>query len=170
MLAKQNKGYTLLEVMMALAIAGILLAVGVPGLTSFVKNNRMLAETNGLMTVLKTARSEAMTQRTNVTVCKSNNGTSCSGNWNEGYIAFLDTNGNGTVDSETVIMSKAVKADNIIFTYSDGIFIRFDSRGMALGSSGTMTFCDDRGSVYSRGIVIEPIGRSSSLVVGGGSC
>ena len=121
------------------------------------------------MTVIKTARSEAMTQRTFVTVCNSDDGSSCSGDWKDGYIAFLDADGDGTVDAgETVILAKSIEASNLDFTYTGGNFIRFTSRGRAIGSSGTMTLCDDRGTTYSRGIVIAPIGRSSP--VGGGTC
>ncbi len=171
MLAKQNKGYTLLEVMMALAIAGILLAVGVPGLTSFVKNNRMLAETNGLMTVLKTARSEAMTQRTNVTVCRTANSVNCGGT-GDNYMAFTDTGTAGEVDgTDAVLLTNPISSETLTITYtkcgsSPIDRITFSSRGTAINNNGFLTVSDDRGSDYSRGIVVEPIGRSSSIEIG----
>lgn len=166
MLAKKNKGYTLLEVMIALAIAGILLAVGVPGLTSFVKNNRMLAETNGLMTALKTGRSEAMTQRTNVTVCRTANNVNCGGT-GDNYIAFTDTGTAGEVDgTDTILLTNPISSETLIITYTECTgcvdLITFSSRGTAINSNGTLTVCDDRGADYARGIIIEPIGRSST--------
>jgi len=162
-----DKGYTLLEIMVTLAIAAVLLAVGVPSLTSFIKNNRMLAESNGLMTAIKTARSEAMSRRTVVTVCRSSDRINCDGT-GDNYIAFSDTGTSNTFDgTDDYIYQTTIDATNLSISYSGGAaIIRFDSRGTAIGSSGTITICDDRGDNYKRGITIEPIGRSKPALGG----
>ncbi|RLA04835.1 MAG: hypothetical protein DRQ47_02695 [Gammaproteobacteria bacterium] len=163
MLATHSKGYTLMEIMMTMVIAAVLLGIGIPGLQTFIKNNRILAQSNSFMTSVKTARSEAMTQRVFVTICQSANGTTCGGTWNGGYIAFTDIDGDNSVDAgdgDTVIISKSIDANNLSFDFDGGDFIRFDSRGRAVGFSGTVTLCDDRGADYARGIIIKPIGRS----------
>lgn len=166
MKVKQNTGYTLLEIMIAMAIAAILLAVGVPNLTSFIKNNRILAETNGLMTVIKTARSEAMTQRTTVTVCRSSDNVNCDGA-GDNYIAFTDASTADVVDgTDLIIQRTTIDSANLTLSFDGGASIRFDRRGRAIGSSGTITVCDDRGDTHARGITIAPIGRSSTAVGG----
>ncbi len=166
MLRKHNKGFTLVEILMTMVIAAVLLGIGVPGLQTFIKNNSILAESNNLMTTIKTARSEAMTQRVFVTVCPSTNGIAC-GAWNGGYIAFTDIDGDETIDAgdgDTVIANNTIDIDNLTITFSTSgqTSIRFDSRGRAVGYNTTITLCDDRGADYARGIIIEPIGRSKS--------
>ena len=158
---KNQKGLTLVELLITITIVAILLGVGVPNLTTFVKNNRILSQTNLFMLSVKTARSEAMTQRAIVTLCQSNDGENCGGSWSDGHIAFLDVNADGVVDDgETVILANVLESTAIAVTYTGGNFVTFDRRGRAVGSSGAMTFCDERGDDYARGIVIDPIGRS----------
>jgi type IV fimbrial biogenesis protein FimT len=161
-MAKTNQsGFTLIELMIVTSILVILIAVGVPGLQAFIKNNRMVANTNLMMVSIKTARSEAMTQRTPVTLCRSSDGAACGGTWSDGHIAFLDADADGTVDGgETILLYNRVDNPDIVVTYSGGNFMTFDRRGRAVGTSGAMLFCDDRGSEYARGITVDPIGRS----------
>jgi len=166
MIKRNVQGYTLLEMMITTAILLILITVGVPGMQEFIKNNRILASTSHIMTSIKSARSEAMTQRSFVTVCMSADGATCGGSWTEGHIAFVDTDADGTVDAgEQVFLANRQESVDVTITYSGGDFIRFDRRGRAVGSSGLMLFCDDRGTPNARGITVEPIGRS--MVAGG---
>ena len=159
---KSQAGFTLVELMIVGSILIVLLAIGVPGLQTFIKNNRILSQTNLFMVSIKTSRSEAMTQRVPVSVCMSNTGTSCAGTWGEGHIAFLDLDSDGVVDGadEAIILYNQTDNPDIAITYSGGNFINFDRRGRAVGSSGALLFCDDRGSDYARGITVDPIGRS----------
>ena len=115
------------------------------------------------MVSVKTARSEAMTQRVPVRFCSSNDGASCSGTWTDGHIAFTDNDGNGAINGDDiVVLFNRTDSPFVEITYSGGNFIEFDRRGRAVGSSGNLLFCDDRGSDYARGITIDPIGRSKT--------
>ncbi len=60
-------GFTLLELMVVVVIAGILLAIGVPAMGNFIRNSRMTAAANDLMGTLHYARSEAIKRRAPVT-------------------------------------------------------------------------------------------------------
>ncbi len=156
------KGYTLLELLMTMVIAVVLLGIGVPGLQSFIKNNRILAQSNGLMTIIKVARSEAMTQRTNVTVCRTTDNVKCSDTTGNNYIAFTDTGVANEVDgTDTIIEQMTVDIAQLSFEISAGTSIRFNSRGSA-NAKTTITICDDRGDNYRRGITIDLIGRSQT--------
>ena len=97
-----QNGLTLLELIVGIAVLGILLAVGVPSFQSTVNSNRLAAQTNSLVTALNVARSEAVKRGQPVSVCASTNQTSCSGGtaWTTGWIAFTDANGAvGTVNA-----------------------------------------------------------------------
>jgi len=96
---RQNRGFTLVELLVTLMVMGIVLGLGVPAFNDFIATNRMSAAVNDLVTALHIARSEAVKRRANVTVCASadwdtatpscNNGASMA----EGWIAFVDCNG-----------------------------------------------------------------------------
>ncbi len=165
MLTANFKGYTLVEILMTMVIAAVLLGIGVPGLQTFIKNNRVLSTTNNLMTALKTARSEAMTQRVNVVVCSTDDFVNCGGD--ASYMAFTDADSSGAVNgTDTIVYTDILDNGEQSIDYIEcdtcGDEIIFSSRGTAIGNNGTLTVCDDRGNSNARGIIIEPIGRSRS--------
>ncbi len=92
---KKNSGFTLLELLITLAIVAILLTVGVPSLRSMMQGNQLVSSTNELLSALHVARSEAIKSNGRVTICESSNGTSCAatGDWKDGWIVFIDADG-----------------------------------------------------------------------------
>ena len=91
---KKDTGFTLTELMITLAIVGILLVVGVPSLKTFMQGNQLIATTNELLSALHVARSEAIKLNTRVSICESSDGETCSktGSWKNGWIVFVDGN------------------------------------------------------------------------------
>ena len=89
---KKYTGFTLIELMITLAIVGFLLMVGVPSLKTFMQGNQLIASTNELISALHVARSEAIKLNTRVSVCESSNGKTCAttGSWKSGWIVFVD--------------------------------------------------------------------------------
>ncbi len=69
----KQSGYTLIELMVVIAIVAILSAIALPSYKQFVISNRVSAMANDLHAALAMARSEAMKQGKTVTVCKSSN-------------------------------------------------------------------------------------------------
>lgn len=102
-----NKGFTLIEMMITLVIAAILITAAVPNFKEFIINNKLTTQVNAFITALHVARAEAIKRNLAVTVCKSEDGASCSDNANgfeQGWLIFTDQQNRGTVDvSETVI-------------------------------------------------------------------
>jgi len=66
---KRERGFTLAELMVTLTIMGILFAIGVPSYRNVTKSNRLSAEINGLLGDLQSARSEAIREGQQVSVC-----------------------------------------------------------------------------------------------------
>lgn len=90
--AREQAGFTLLELMITVAIAAILLTVGVPSFRSVIQNNRAAIQTNDLLSALSLARSEAVKRGAAVSVCPSATQSACSGgtDWSVGWIVYLE--------------------------------------------------------------------------------
>lgn len=164
-----NKGFTLIELMVTLAVVAVLLSAGVPSFSALIKNNRLVAENYALRAMLGAARSEAQTQRTTVTVCRSANGLNCStGDWGAGYIAFIDLDNDRQLDEadgEQLLQSRVQDTQNVVVRYSQGSdVLLFNSNGNAVNSNGTFTFCDDRGAAEAHGLIVSAIGAVRSAV------
>ena len=139
----KNEGFTVIELLMVSAIAGIMLAIGVPAFMTLINKNRVAEELNALVSSLQFARAEAIKEGQTTTVCASTNGTSCNittGIWNTGWIVFSDPNGNGTVDTgEKVrkIQQNFGGADTLTASSSRST-ISFSRDGFATGLTGTV--------------------------------
>lgn len=99
------RGFTLIELIITVAIAAIVLAVGVPSFQTMMRNNRAATYTNEFMSALNFARSEAIKRGLSVTLCPSADSATCAGvNWEVGWITFVDVNNDGVVDAGDTIL------------------------------------------------------------------
>jgi type IV fimbrial biogenesis protein FimT len=103
---KRQTGFTITELMVTVAIAAILLGIGVPSYRYITNANRMSAEVNALLGDLQLARAEAIKEGQTVSVCASADGVTCSGAnaWQNGWIVFPDPAGNGSGDVPATIL------------------------------------------------------------------
>ena len=101
-------GFSLIELMTALAVASVLLVVGVPSFRYVTNANRIAGEINGLLGDLQLARSEAIEQGRPVTICRSVDGATCAAanTWQSGWIVFMDANGNQTVERRRIAAAR----------------------------------------------------------------
>jgi len=89
--SRRGAGFTLVELMVTIAVLAILLAIGIPAFASLIAANRLTSATNELVASLQTARTEAIRRNVRVTVCPAApTATACSGNWRDGWMVFLD--------------------------------------------------------------------------------
>lgn len=71
---RRPSGFTLIELMVTLAVAAILLAIAVPSFRDMLERNRVAAQSNELLGGLQTARSEAIRKNATHRFCSSANG------------------------------------------------------------------------------------------------
>jgi len=167
----QARGFTLLELMITVAIMAILLAIGIPSFTGLMHSNRLTGSTNEFIAGLYTARTEAVKQSHRVTMCKSADGAACiaTGTWDQGWIVFSDINHNATVDAGDALLRASGAAPTGITTAGNAPvanYVSFASDGTAklttgAFQAGTIRVCIASNSVKenARDIVLSASGR-----------
>lgn len=95
-------GLTLIELMVTIAIVGLLASLAVPSFRTMLVNRSVQSAADALVGDMRLARSEALKRSTRTSICRSSNGTNCAagvGSWSDGWLVFVDMNANGTVDT-----------------------------------------------------------------------
>ena len=158
---KKNSGYTLLEVLITSVIITVVMAIGIPSMIDFIKNDRLSTQINGLVGHLAYARSEAVTRLQPVIVCASDDQATCSStDWADGWIVFADVDSSGgfSVGDEMLRVKQPLEGGNTMVS-SAGAIITYDNRGFAPNSVGSFSLCDDRGATHIKAITISNTGR-----------
>ena len=161
-----DRGFTLVELMITVALVAITSSIAAPPLYHLVLDNRRASNVNELVGQLQYARSEAITRNSDVVVCPSASGEDCEATtWESGWISFADPNGNGDVDPDETILKIADAIHDATFTSAEfDNFLRFRWNGRVMVNnpaegSGEFTICDERGANYARVVQIDLAGR-----------
>ncbi|MGH8262709.1 MAG: GspH/FimT family pseudopilin [Steroidobacterales bacterium] len=171
--------FSLMELLIALSIAGVLLTLAVPNIQSFLKNNKMTSVANDMLTALTVARSESIKLQQPVALCastnpKAANPTCTTGTFTPGWVVWVDVNNNGLHDNgERVIMAREALDPAISAVANNSYLVSYAPTGFAQTSPGgrnattQIAMCDDRHNAASlgilsaaRGLTVSPTGRA----------
>ncbi len=164
---RRTSGFTLVELLITLAIVTILLTQAVPAFRSVITNNKLVTKTNQLVTVLYLARSEAVKRGSRVTFCKSADGVQCAnvGGYEQGWLVFTDPNNDGDFGAgERLIRSTNASANAGVtisgnapvaqyVSYMPGGWVRQTNGALQMG---TLTVCVGN---QARKVIINRVGR-----------
>ena len=180
---RTQHGFTLYELMITVLIVGVVLAFSIPNMRAFTQNGRMTSTANDLHSAFHLARSESSRAKTNITVCASANSmaaaANCGGTWDQGYIVFVDQDGdlNRSGAEETVLRAHPAIADGVTLAVANNAtYFSYSSTGLGRPNVGGKTavsqiaMCDERGNVRAAGgssagrlFVATPLGRATIL-------
>ena len=164
-----RRGFTLVELLVVLAVGSILLAIAIPGYAFLVSTSRLATVTNDMVTVLQLARSEAVKRGVRITVCKTSNAGAAmpacdaTAGWHEGWLVFVDGGTRGVVDANDLIFRVQERVHQTVSITTGMTYRRFisylpngNSQGSGGLSNGTFEICT-AGS--RRDIIINNAGR-----------
>jgi prepilin-type N-terminal cleavage/methylation domain-containing protein len=156
------KGFTLVELLIAISILGIVTMVAAPSLSEFVVESRADGEIITLQRLVLTARNTAINTGQNVTLCPLSS-NECTSNWQNELSVFTNTGDNEKYDSasEQLVKTRDKVASGDKVKFSDGKALIFSPTGRLIsGQNTTFIYCPGGHPDLARGIDISMSGRT----------
>jgi type IV fimbrial biogenesis protein FimT len=170
-------GFTVVELMVVVAIVAILAAIALPNFSSSMRSSRVTSQTNDFLTAINLARTEAVARSRSVTICAADTtaGTpaSCGTDWSQGWVVIVDTaTGASLPDAITTgatgnLLRSWAPTNGVQVTAQGAVpFFRFSRRG-DLSQPDAQTILtvkpsDTCTSQQQRQIVVQTMGRATS--------
>lgn len=162
-------GFTLVELMITIAVAAILLAIATPSFTSLINSSRLTGAANEMVAVLQGARMEAVRRNSTISVCVDCNG-------DDSLIAYVDANNDDAFSAGEEIVRQSTVHAAVQITAGPNIAFRADGLGRASDGSlanGAYRFCLATTSPEEN-VRLVNIGSGSRISTepdsGGGTC
>ena len=174
-------GFTLVELLVTIAISGVLLMVGIPSMANMAASLELSSATNVFVAGLYLARGEAIKRNKRVVLCKTADAVFCTndGGWEQGWILFQDSNNNGLRETTEEIIRRELPLPakvKLMGNSNVASYVSFAPTGstqLVTGGfqAGTLTVCRQSLSAGdAREIVLNATGRPRVQKVSVPSC
>lgn len=158
----RTAAYTLLELVVTMAVATILATIAAPTFEHWQARQRMNAAIQSLQQDLLTARSTAITLGINMVVCPGTVATGCEegSDWSRGWLVFQDIDGDRHFGRSEPLIRQTPGFDRMAIRSSTSRrSLRFLPNGSAPGSNGSIWFCGSQGPENAWRVVLSNTGR-----------
>ena len=159
-LSQKEQGQTLFELTITLAILSLLGGLSVQGMQHLIKKERGRVAINRLLIATQETRHLALSGRKIMTLCPTQSGTTCDGQWNNRLVII-----NGRPDNESaVVVSSFGEIDKGRVewrSFRKGNFLQMQGNGLTLGQNGTFIYCPvDNDIRYAHALIVNKSGRA----------
>jgi type IV fimbrial biogenesis protein FimT len=157
--------FTLIELLITLLIMSILLAVGLPSFSSFVEAKKSNITITRVKQAVEIAKVSAIVNGRIVTLCKSLDGEKCGGAWEDGIIAFTDSNADRTINQDDKLIRYFTfpEAEGSIHwrAFQNRQYLQITSQGFTRFQNGNFTYCPfNKKNYLARQLVINRTART----------
>jgi type IV fimbrial biogenesis protein FimT len=163
---RTQRGFTLMELMVVLAIVGVVMGLAVPNFNLYIRNSRLTGATNDVLGSISRARTEAIKRQVSVAVCATNNPNAATPAcvttataWRQGWVVWVDTDNDWVPDAVNEPVLERHPALDASLTVRSNLSdrVKYGATGFtvppAAGFTSTtnIAMCDSRGTAPSVG-------------------
>lgn len=148
-MTRDQSAFTVFELLSCIALLGVVLAIAVPNMTSFIQHQRDTTLRNQLIALLHSARAQAIMHKQRRAVCGSNNGLTCTGHWDQNWLLIDKDN--------ALIQHIQVPANSAICWAGFSSAIAYKTNGTTPTSNGRFSLC--RQGAHSWSVILNRQGR-----------
>ena len=163
----KSLGLTLFELLVALAIVGVMTGLALPAFQGFVERNRATAAVNSMLGAIQSARYAAVMLRSAVTVCPAASDAACSprDTWHLGTLIFADRNANGRRDTNEQVLRRLPPLDagaRIYWrSFRNRSYLQLSATGLTDWQNGHLLYCPPDGDPrFAREVIINAQARA----------
>lgn len=161
---RASQGFTLLELLVVLALMVVMTTWAVPAFQTLAERNRLSVEVMRLMGALGQARSAAITQRREAVICPTRDQSECDGDWRLPLMLFIDqddTPGERAADEAILKVWSASGVASLDYNgFGSNRYIRYRENGRPKGQNGTYELCTEHS--YGAEVIVSASGRVRS--------
>ena len=162
---RAQSGFNLAELMLTLAVAGVLMSIAIPEFTALAAAQRASARINSVASAIHTARHLAISHNRSMTLC-SGQGPVCGArdDWHRGMLIFADSDGDRRLDDGEYVGARLPSMDageTVVWrSFGSRSFLRFRPDGVSDWQAGNFQYCPaDRDPRFARQLILNAQGR-----------
>lgn len=156
---RTKHGFTLIEILITIAIAAILLSIVVPSFTSLIESSKARTTRDSLISSIYAAKQQAQSERVNVYLCSSSDGASCDAttSWGTDWLVYEDNDSSGGLNNDDIIIINGSSKTSLIKSIENQI--KFTPTGHS--SANTFKVCSNTDNSVVYQIKLNRMGRVS---------